>query len=629
MAEEVVEYTLEDMSTEKPYAEILAITDPFKQKVRLNELAGIAKKLGFSGFRTMYREYVKSQQTAKQKQENPAVIKNAVRVRSPYPTFETGGYKVDDDGVTGYTANGEQVICHHPIFPIEILRNIETGEERMKIAYRIRGEWHELTVPKDTIYNSRKISGLSGFGLDITSENAKDMVIYFQEMEAMNRDSLPLKKLVSRLGNFKGLGFVPFVDSVELDNDKDFGSIWNAIHYKGDFEEWLDIAEECRKKSVTAKILLAASFASVLVEPFGALPFIVHLWGVDSGTGKTVALMLAASVWADPDMGKYIQTFNSTEVGQERAAAFLNNLPFIIDELQLARDSKGRSSFNVYKMTQGVGKARGTKYGGVEVTPTWRNAILTTGETPLVKASAGAGAVNRVIDIECTADKVVIEDGMRVANTLRQNYGWAGLIFARHMFKDERSTKEIIELSQNTFSENFKVLHNRNITDKQASPAALIITADMLMRASAFNKREVEPLTAEEISEFLRTKESVSAGERGYAYLCDWVAMNANRFSASKDENRGEVYGVIDGNVVYIIRAVFRRALEEQGFDERALLSWLKSRGLIMTRGRNLTMCKRIMGNRAECVTMKLPAEKPEFCKLEELDDLDDEFTIL
>lgn len=622
MAEEVVEYTLEDMSTEKPYAEILAITDPFKQKVRLNELAGIAKKLGFSGFRTMYREYVKSQQTAKQKQENPAVIKNAVRVRSPYPTFETGGYKVDNDGVTAYTDNGSQVICHHPIFPIEILRNIETGEERMKIAYLIRGEWHELTVPKDTIYNSRKISGLSGFGLDITSENAKDMVIYFQEMEAMNRDSLPLKKLVSRLGNFKGLGFVPFVDSVELDNDKDFGSIWNAIHCNGSFNEWIDIANECRKKSVTAKILLAASFASVLVEPFGALPFIVHLWGVDSGTGKTVALMLAASVWADPDMGKYIQTFNSTEVGQEYTAAFLHDLPYIVDELQLARDSKGRSNFNVYKLAQGVGRTRGTKGGGISATPTWKNAILTTGETPLVKASAGAGAVNRVIDIECTADKVVIEDGMRVANIIRQNYGWAGRTFVSHL------SSQLIEQVRSSFNEGFKTLCELGTTEKQAGAAALILTADLLARAGIFGT-DAEPLTVKEISTVLKTKESVSAGERGYAYLCDWVAMNANRFSASKDENRGEVYGDIDGNVAYIIRAVFRRALEDQGFDERALLSWLKARGLIITRGRKLTMCKRIMGNRVECVTMKLPAEKPEFCKLEELDDSDDEFTVL
>jgi uncharacterized protein (DUF927 family) len=116
-----------------------------------------------------------------------------------------------------------------------------------------------------------------------------------------------------------------------------------------------------------------------------------------------VALMLAASVWGDPALGSYTQTFNATQVGQERTAAFLNHLPLCIDELQLTKDSKGRSSFDVYQLAQGVGRARGKRNGGIELTPTWSCCILTTGESPLTSVSSGAGAVNRVIDIECTA----------------------------------------------------------------------------------------------------------------------------------------------------------------------------------------------------------------------------------
>lgn len=622
MAEEVMEYTIDDFSTEKPYAEIYAITDPFAQNIRLKELAAIAAKLGVKGFRTTYKDYVKSRQ-AENKDTPPAVIKNAVRIHSPYPVLDTGSYKVDENGVSTYTRDfGEQVICHHPIFPIEIIRNIETGEERMRIAYLMRHEWRELTVPKETIYNSRKISGLSGFGLDITSENAKDMVVYFQEMEALNWEVLPLKRSVNRLGDFKGLGFVPFVDDIVLDNDKDI-NIWNAIHYEGNYLDWLETAKECREMSTAAKILLAASFASVLIEPLGTLPFFVHLWGVDSGTGKTVALMLAASVWADPDLGKYIQTFNSTEVGQEYTAAFLHNLPFIIDELQLAKDSKGRSTFNVYKLGQGAGRTRGSKNGGVLPTLTWRNAILTTGETPLVKSSAGAGAVNRVIDIECTADHMIIKDGMRIANSLRHNYGWAGRTFVKCL------TPPIMQAIKENYDEYFQQLCAAGKTEKQAAPAAMILAVDLTTCAAIYGDG-AEPLTVNEIADYLKSKENVSAGERGYAYLCDWIAMNANRFSASKDENRGEVYGVIDGNVAYIIRSVFRRAVEDQGFDERALLSWLKAKALIMMRGRNLTRGKRIMGTNVECVTIKLPADKPEFYTQEELNTVsDNEFTIL
>lgn len=133
--------------------------------------------------------------------------------------------------------------------------------------------------------------------------------------------------------------------------------------------------------------------------------------------------MLAASVWGNPAVGKYIKTFNATEVGHEKTAAFLNSLPLLIDELQLARDARGKIQFNVYSLAQGVGRTRGTKSGGVDKTPTWGNCILTTGESPLTTLTDGAGALNRVIDIECSPPGKVISDGMRIANDLKKTMG--------------------------------------------------------------------------------------------------------------------------------------------------------------------------------------------------------------
>lgn len=56
---------------------------------------------------------------------------------------------------------------------------------------------------------------------------------------------------------------------------------------------------------------MAASFASVLLEPLGCLSFVFHLWG-GSGTGKTVGMMVAASVWGNPAEGALTRTLNST-----------------------------------------------------------------------------------------------------------------------------------------------------------------------------------------------------------------------------------------------------------------------------------------------------------------------------
>lgn len=53
----------------------------------------------------------------------------------------------------------------------------------------------------------------------------------------------------------------------------------------------------------------------------------MHLWG-KSGTGKTVALIIAMSIWGNPAIGHLVKNLNSTNVGLERLSAFLNNLPF-------------------------------------------------------------------------------------------------------------------------------------------------------------------------------------------------------------------------------------------------------------------------------------------------------------
>ena len=56
-----------------------------------------------------------------------------------------------------------------------------------------------------------------------------------------------------------------------------------------------------------------------------------------------------------------------------------------------------------------------------------------------------------------------------------------------------------------------------------------------------------------------------------------------------------------------LVSEIFRQTAEKEGFSSTALLSWLKSKGLILTRGRNNARGKRINGVNAECVVMKLP----------------------
>ena len=331
---------------------------------------------------------------------------------------------------------------------------------------------------------------------------------------------------------------------------------------------------------------------------------------MESGTGKTVALMLAASVWGDPNVGQYIQTFNATQVGHEKTAAFLNNIPMCVDELQLSKDSHGRSKFDVYQLSQGVGRTRGNKGGGIDKTPTWSLCVLTTGESPLTSDSSGAGAVNRVIDIECKAADSVIKDGFATSSCLKLNYGGAGKRFI------EALTPEIFEQAKTRYQELFKELTSGATTEKQAMAAAIVILADEL--ADKFIFKTGKHLTVSDMAKFLKDKADVSAGQRAYNFLCDWVAVNANRFQTS--DNNGEYWGKItdDESKVYIVSNVFRKALADNGFDERAVTSWLKANYLIEPdRNGKSTKYTSIDGRYARYIIMRLP-EKEEYFNVDD-----------
>ena len=270
--------------------------------------------------------------------------------------------------------------------------NIDTFEEKVNLAFYKSKRWRNIIVSKEITAVASKITNLAARGIAVTSENAKALVKYLCDIENMNLDIIPEHESVGRLGYVDEGRFSPYVDGLIFDGDAAYSNIFRAIkESKGNFEEWLKVAKKCRRESLVARIIISASFASVLVRFVGALPFFVHLWSCESGTGKTVALMVAASVWGNPEPGTYIQSFNSTSVGHEKMAAFLNNIPMCIDELQLSKDHHGNSRFDVYQLAQGVGRTRGNKTGGVDRTPTWSNCILTTGETPIVRDGAGAG----------------------------------------------------------------------------------------------------------------------------------------------------------------------------------------------------------------------------------------------
>lgn len=602
-----VVYTAADfLEGTKPYEAVYKHhSSPFDEDRALGRMAEVARALKVPNFKKMYQSYVKSLKQA----AGDMAIDNVAQFDLQEIELITGDWHADDSGVWKYGGYGAyEIACTHPIMPIERLRNIDTGELKVKLRFRRglqqgRRAWNEILTDFDTVSNAKNIVKLAQIGISVTSgKRAQNLVDFITDVMDLNYDAIPERKSVSRMG-WNEEGFSPYVKDVVFDGSPGFVKTFEAIRHKGSYEEWLKAARSARDNSTAARIVLAASFASVLIQPVGVLPFFVHLWGLDSGTGKTVAQMVAASVWGNPQPGgPLFPTFKSTSVAFEVIASFFNSLPVCIDELQLAKDARGKLIFNVYELASGSGKLRSNKTLGITSTPTWMNCFITSGESPLVGENDGAGAANRVLEIECFADARVIDDGHAIANQVRDNYGHAGKIFVEKLL--EPGNMQLAKTMYNAF---YEACLMNGTTEKQALAAAIILTGDFFASDWIFGGDG--SLTVDQMAEFLKSREQISAGARGYAYMCDWVAQNANRMRDLQDGG-GDVLGLIENGYAYIIRSVFTKACQDAGISAPALLGYLKTRKLIQVRsnGKGMTVGRRINRINTECVAMLLPA---------------------
>lgn len=563
--------------------------------VKVSEQASAICKV--RNFKNLYKEYVKAQKRA----SGLVIADNVTQFDGQQFELNCGQWRADDWGISIESAYGGEVeACNHPVLITERLVNIDSGIEKLKIAYRKDKNWRSVIVDKKTLASQNSILDLANVGIAVTSENARYLVRYLYELEALNYTAIPEKNSVSRLGWIGGEGFSPYVENLVFDGESNFKSFFDSVSTRGSFEAWMKTAKQIRKGNVPARIILAASFSSILVPILDSLSFFVHLWGSESGTGKTVALMLAASVWANPEVGKYIHTFNGTQVSLELSAGFVNHLPLILDEFQMLRNKKDFESI-VYMLAEGVGKGRGAKQGGLKDVCTWRNCILTSGEMPITNYMTGAGAFNRIVEIECH-DRL-FSDPMDVLAVIRNNYGHAGKAFVEAL-----QTPENASMAKDAFLEYYKQITQSDTTEKQAMAGSALLTADKLITELLFC--DDRALKYDDIAPFLQTKTEVDINERAYDFICETVSANMPRFNQASET--GEVWGKIESDRVYIIRSIFARICESGGFSDKAVLSWMARNGIVETTKQQKTgklaptVVSRISGNSVRCVSMRL-----------------------
>ena len=556
------------------FMEILEEKDQIERQKYIEDVRKALKPLGrVQEFNNMLRAWL--QQNAQMlKQQNS----NITNFTDAPLTLKCGKYKADDTGVSlsEVTKNGDiysSVACPHPILITERYVNIDTGTEKARIAFFKDGRWRSLCVDNAIIFNKSRISDLSDRGIIVTSESAKDLVKYLAEIVSLNAKEIPLYRSISRLG-WIGKEFAPYAEGVKYDGDLDFQSMYECVHEHGEFDLWLEEMEELRRYK-EIKIMLATSLASPLIEKVGALPFVLHLWG-KTGFGKTVSLMIASSVWGNPDYGKLTRSMNMTANAMARTAAFLYSVPFCADELQQIKDRWGNYDNLIMYLCEGVDRGRAKARGGVEQLATWRNAFIFTGEEPVTKANSGGGVKNRCIEIEVKDQ--IIKDGNRTATVVKENYGHCGKKFIEYIqtIPDAQMQKDYKEIYT-------EIMEKVDTTEKQAYSMALILLADRYACKSVL--MHFKPLSIDDVKEYLASSKSVDVSERAWEWMLDWIQENITKFDAEGGQpaGNGQVWGRINksGNVL-INHTVLIRCMREQGYEfDACKKDWAKDGRLV------------------------------------------------
>jgi len=595
---ELNELDADSILDDEVFIELYEIEDPIERSKRKVQLGRRAKVLGVkSDFDEMIKGYNQADREMKrQEKETRAVcsLDNFTNFSGKYDNMFCGGWIANDTGIYAQTSGGiEEVACYHPILPVERLKNLETGEEQIKLAYKRNGRWNEIVVPKIMITSASKIVALSGRGIAVTSENAKLLVKYLADVENGNDDYIDVQCSTSKLGWIEN-EFIPYDTDIIFDGDSRFKQTFESVSERGNYKIWLAHVKELRKSGrIEVKFLLAASFASVLVHILGGLPFFVDLWGETEG-GKTVSLMVAASVWANPDESRYIGDFKTTDVALEAKADMLNHLPMFLDDTSKT-SARIRDNFEgiVYDLCSGKGKSRSNKDLGINRENRWRNVMICNGERPLSSYVNQGGAINRILEVEC--GEKVYENPQRTADIVKKNYGFAG--------------KRFIEIIRNLGVDHIreiqaefqKKLFDTGKMQKQSLSLAIVLTADKI--ATEYIFEDGQYISIEDAKKVLIDRNELSDNERCYHFIQDKVAMNNQRFDTVTN---CEKWGVIDNGYAIFYNSAFDQICRDGGFSKKSFLSWADKKCLIQTQGGQQTKVKKINGTAARCVWLKI-----------------------
>ena len=236
----------------------------------------------------------------------------------------------------------------------------------------------------------------------------------------------------------------------------------------GTIEGWRKTVELLiRYKLNDILAIMTIGFGAPLMRftSFNGLTF--HLGSSESGTGKSLALQMAASIWGHPTL--YMVGKDTSGVAMQQRLGLLNSLPLICDEIT----QKNRQNFEwfpgfVFDMTDGKGKERMDGNVNRERTNTtyWSSLALVSSNTHVMdylssRKHSSQGEIMRLLELKMSKELTPPADLYEaIKEGLPHNYGTAGILFSRWLANNAELAQSVVRRIENDLKD--KLQHAPN-----------------------------------------------------------------------------------------------------------------------------------------------------------------------
>jgi hypothetical protein len=400
-------------------------------------------------------------------------------VRTPYD------YRVTGRGVEVLSQSGESWtrVTFAPLVVTATFEDPE-GDQYVELSWidRSLGRPRRISriVSRETAKRGRKlIETLGSAGLPAVEGDARAVEKWLAEFEAENVHRIPSEQLARWLGWQDDGTFVSSPeDGIKVDTafEEQRGPA-RAHARKGTLEDWQATVAQLAGFPVP-RVAVAAALAAPLLKPLGLNSFTLDI-SSRSTKGKTTALQVALSVWADPsEHASAMSNWRTTLYAIEKRLNLVRGLVTVFDETMAVTDDTLIDEV-LYQLPMNHGKARsGGAFGNMLP---WETILLSSGERPALSFTTSQGAAARILG---TTIAPFGDGGGPTAAAAREgvlaHHGHAGPEFIRYILSGlaQPNGREKLKEHHRTLVDEFRGAGD--MTNRRAPMVAALVLAETL-----------------------------------------------------------------------------------------------------------------------------------------------------